>query len=49
MLKTHRKIDEVHFRNQYRYKIDKEVFVAVEGMHTGQFVSAICRKQSAVG
>ena len=38
---------KVHFRNQYRYKIDKEVFVAVEGMHTGQFVSAgfqpVCR------
>ena len=28
----------VHFRDPYRYKIRKELFVAVEGMYTGQFV-----------
>merc|ERR1712177_154483 len=27
-----------HFRDPYRYKIRKEVFVAAEGMYTGQFV-----------
>jgi ribosomal protein L2 len=40
---------KVHFRNQYRYKIDKEIFVAVEGMHTGQFVSAGPRPRSTWG
>ena len=29
---------KVSFRNQYRYKVDKHTFIAVEGMHTGQFV-----------
>ena len=28
----------VHFHDPYRYKIRKEVFVASEGMYTGQFV-----------
>merc|ERR1712026_538990 len=28
----------VHFRDPYRYKIKKELFVAAEGMYTGQFV-----------
>merc|ERR1712126_595272 len=27
-----------HFRDPYRYKIKKEIFVAAEGMYTGQFV-----------
>lgn len=27
---------QVAFRNVYKYKLDKELFVAVEGMHTGQ-------------
>merc|ERR1712080_412388 len=27
-----------HFRDPYRYKIKKELFVAAEGMYTGQFV-----------
>ena len=40
---------KVHFRNQYRYKIDKEVFVAVEGMHTGQFVYCGKKAKLAVG
>jgi len=29
---------EVHFRNAYKFKTDKELMVAVEGMHTGQFI-----------
>merc|ERR1712220_18869 len=28
----------VHFHDPHRYKIRKEVFVAAEGMYTGQFV-----------
>jgi large subunit ribosomal protein L8e len=28
----------VQFRNAYRYKQDKEIFVAAEGMYSGQFV-----------
>merc|ERR1712045_360948 len=27
-----------HFRDPYRYKMKKELFVAAEGMYTGQFV-----------
>eukprot|EP00924_Labyrinthula_sp_SR-Ha-C_P007405 snap_masked-scaffold_24-processed-gene-2.37-mRNA-1 protein AED:0.04 eAED:0.04 QI:0/-1/0/1/-1/1/1/0/258 len=29
---------EVHFRNRYRFKTDKELFVATEGMYTGMAV-----------
>lgn len=28
----------VAFRNTQKYKLDKELFVAAEGMYTGQFV-----------
>lgn len=28
----------VVFRNPYKYKLDKETFIAVEGLHTGQFI-----------
>ena len=28
----------VAFRDPYRYKTRKELFIAAEGMHTGQFV-----------
>lgn len=28
----------VHFRDPYRYKIRKEIFLAAEGMYSGQFV-----------
>ncbi len=31
-------IARVAFRNPHKYKVDKELFVAVEGMYTGQFV-----------
>eukprot|EP00095_Tigriopus_kingsejongensis_P000393 snap_masked-scaffold19_size710362-processed-gene-0.17 protein:Tk00393 transcript:snap_masked-scaffold19_size710362-processed-gene-0.17-mRNA-1 annotation:"60s ribosomal protein l8" len=34
----------VHFRDPYRYKTKKELFVAVEGMYTGQ--SIYCGKRS---
>lgn len=29
---------KVQFKNPYKYGLDKELFVAAEGMHTGQFV-----------
>jgi len=29
---------KVSFRNPYKFKQDKELFIAVEGMHTGQFI-----------
>ncbi len=28
----------VHFRDPYRYRVDKELLIAAEGMYTGQFV-----------
>lgn len=28
----------VHFRDPYRYKTRKELFLAAEGMYTGQFI-----------
>jgi len=30
----------VYFRDPYKYKLNKELFIATEGMHTGQFVYA---------
>merc|ERR1739848_60193 len=35
-----------HFRDPYRYKIKKELFVAAEGMYTGQFV--YCGKKAHI-
>jgi len=29
---------KVQFRNPYKYKVDKEIFIASEGMYTGQFI-----------
>jgi len=29
---------KVTFRNPYKYKVDKETFIAAEGMYTGQFI-----------
>ena len=29
---------KVVFRHQYKYKLDKQLFIAAEGMYTGQFV-----------
>lgn len=37
----------VVFRNMYRFKKDKELFVAAEGMYTGQFV--YCGKKGTRG
>lgn len=36
----------VHFRDPYRYKIRKEVFIAPEGLYTGQFV--YCGKKATL-
>eukprot|EP00921_Rhytidocystis_pertsovi_P013887 GHVQ01022574.1.p1 GENE.GHVQ01022574.1~~GHVQ01022574.1.p1 ORF type:complete len:262 (-),score=33.25 GHVQ01022574.1:494-1279(-) len=36
----------VEFRNPYKYKKDKQLFIAVEGMYTGQFV--YCGKTAAL-
>merc|ERR1711974_239247 len=30
----------VHFRDPYRYKVNKQLFIAAEGMYSGQFVYA---------
>ena len=40
---------KVHFRNAYKYKIDKETVVAAEGMYSGQFVYFGKKAQLAVG
>jgi len=39
----------IHFRNPYRYKVDKETMVAVEGLYTGQFVYHGKKAQLSVG
>jgi len=39
----------VHFRDPYRYKIRKELFVAVEGMYTGQFIYCGKKAQLNIG
>lgn len=36
----------VVFRNPYKYKLDKELFVAAEGIYTGQFL--YCGKKAAL-
>jgi large subunit ribosomal protein L8e len=42
-------IAEVVFHDPYRYKLKKELFVAVEGVHTGQFIYCGEKAQLAVG
>jgi len=37
---------KVYFRNPYKFKIDKRLFVAPEGMHTGQFI--YCGKKASL-
>merc|ERR1712038_879070 len=37
---------KVSFRDPYRYKLRKELFIATEGMHTGQFV--YCGKKATL-
>ena len=39
----------VVFRHTYRYRLAKELFIAAEGMYTGQFVYCGARAQLAVG
>merc|ERR1712008_425742 len=39
----------VHFRDPYKYKIRKELFIAAEGMYSGQFVYAGKKAQLTVG
>jgi len=40
---------EVVFRDPYHYKLRKERWVAVEGLHTGQFVYCGAKAQLAIG
>jgi len=40
---------EVKFRDPYRYKIVKATWVAVEGLHTGQFVYCGSKAQLTIG
>ena len=42
-------IAEVVFHDPYKYKLKKELWVAVEGAHTGQFVYCGSKAQLAVG
>eukprot|EP01130_Rhizamoeba_saxonica_P003471 TRINITY_DN146_c0_g1_i1.p1 TRINITY_DN146_c0_g1~~TRINITY_DN146_c0_g1_i1.p1 ORF type:complete len:254 (-),score=73.89 TRINITY_DN146_c0_g1_i1:63-824(-) len=39
----------VHFRNPYKYKVDKELFVAPEGIYTGQFLYCGKKAKLTVG
>jgi len=39
----------VHFRDAYKYRMNKERMVAAEGMHTGQFIYCGKKAQLAVG
>jgi len=38
-----------HFRDPYRYKIKKELFIASEGMYTGQFIYCGRKAQITIG
>jgi len=40
---------KVQFRNPYKYKVDKEVFIAAEGMYSGQFLYAGKKAALTVG
>jgi len=39
----------VYFRNPYRYRTDKELFVAAEGMYTGQFIYCGAKASLSIG
>ena len=39
----------VHFHDPYRYKVRKEVFIASEGMYTGQFIYCGSKAQLTIG
>eukprot|EP01084_Bolivina_argentea_P216927 368414_1 len=40
---------KVHFRNPYKFKTDKELMVAAEGMYSGQFVYCGKKAELTVG
>jgi len=40
---------EVVFKDNYRFKLNKERWIAVEGLHTGQFVYCGTKAQLAIG
>merc|ERR1712151_263791 len=39
----------VHFRDAYKYKVNKETMVAAEGMYTGQFIYCGKKAQLTIG
>merc|ERR1711934_1281995 len=39
----------VHFRHPYKYKLQKELFVAAEGMYSGQFVYCGNKAKLSIG
>eukprot|EP00034_Subulatomonas_tetraspora_P001209 GABW01001502.1.p2 GENE.GABW01001502.1~~GABW01001502.1.p2 ORF type:complete len:93 (-),score=43.66 GABW01001502.1:3-281(-) len=40
---------QVVFRNPYKHKLDKELFIAAEGMHLGQYVYCGKKAQLSIG
>jgi len=40
---------KIQFKNPYRFKMDKHLFVATEGMYTGQFIYCGAKAQLAIG
>jgi large subunit ribosomal protein L8e len=42
-------VAKIHFRNAYKYKTDKEMICAAEGMYTGQFVYFGKKAELAIG
>lgn len=40
---------EIHFKNPYKFKTDKFLYVAVEGMYTGQFIYSGAKAKLAIG
>jgi len=42
-------LNEVDFRNPYKYKHDKELFIATEGTYTGQFIYCGTKASIQVG
>jgi len=39
----------VHFKNPYKYKVDRETFVAPEGLYTGQFIYCGAKASLTIG
>jgi large subunit ribosomal protein L8e len=40
---------KVEFRNPYKYKVDKELFIAAEGLYTGQFIYCGAKATLTIG